>query len=100
MLSRLRTVLRESYVGHVMCASFLVFAVSSIGQAFESPVTNISNYLFEALGSGMLSSYRSSTSGLLVTIEVSSAVVCTMAALLLWRWLFGIKEGAPHDGTN
>src|SRR3954462_15763284 len=83
MPSNLRTVLRDSYVGHVMCAAFLVSAIHSIGRAIDHPFENTVTNLLHDLGVGSTS--QSSELGVLLTIEFVNAVAGILLALIFWR---------------
>jgi hypothetical protein len=97
MPSNLRTVLRDSYVGHVMCAAFLVSAIHSIGRAIDHPFENTVTNLLHDLGVGSTS--QSSELGVLLTIEFVNAVAGILLALIFWRWLFRAERGNLNDGT-
>jgi hypothetical protein len=100
MLHSLRTVLRESYVGHVMCAAFLLNGFEYIGRAFQDPFENVLRQGLAPYAGSRLPLSSWSISGLSVSFHLIAAVISTLLAVGFGRWIMREGKGKLYDETN
>jgi hypothetical protein len=100
MLNNLRTVLRESYVGHVMCAAFMVVAIECLFWAFGYTFANSVKQLLNPIYGNRLPFMEWDIDRFTLTVNLINAAICTALAVLFRLWLLRGDEGDLHDGTN
>ena len=99
MLSRLKTVLWESYVGHAMCATFLVIALQFAASALNYPISTVAIHFINK-HSNSFPVYEPDIDGWLVSHSMINAGICMALSLVFSRWLFNEKKGGWDDRAH
>lgn len=91
MLNRLRAVLRESYVGHVMCAVFILSALQFTANAIDDPLSNLAVHFYN-LHTSAFPEHEPGVVPALIAYNLLGAAVCLVVALVFGLWVFRIER--------